>query len=199
MSQFMRVARAATVVVVAALLGLLVWDAVGTRGGGALVKAVSRERRPVAPAFNLPVIWHASATWPRELAEVAAADRVSLADLRGRTVVINFWASWCGPCKAEAGLLAESAQRHAGSVVFLGIDVQDLRGPAREFLVHYKAEYVAAADPGNRTFTAYGLTGVPETYIVNARGRLVAHEAGQISRATLEQGIRKARPAPAKT
>ena len=199
MAQLMRLARAATVVVVAALLGLLLWDAVGTHGGGALVQAVSRERRPVAPGFNLPVIWHASATWPRDLVDVATADRVTLADLRGRTVVLNFWASWCEPCKAEAALLADSAQRHAGSVVFLGIDVQDLRGPARRFLTHYKVEYVAAADPGNRTFTAYGLTGVPETYIVNARGRLVAHEAGQISRATLEHGIRKARLAPAKT
>jgi cytochrome c biogenesis protein CcmG, thiol:disulfide interchange protein DsbE len=199
MAQIMRVARVATVVAVAALLGLLIWDAVGTRGGGALVKAVSRERRPPAAAFNLPVIWHASGTWPDELAYVAAADRISLAALRGRTVVINFWASWCHPCKAEAGLLADSAQRHSGSVVFLGIDVQDLRGPARRFLAHYKVEYVAAADPGNRTFTAYGLTGLPETYIVNAHGRLVAHEAGQISRATLEQGIRKARLAPVKT
>jgi cytochrome c biogenesis protein CcmG, thiol:disulfide interchange protein DsbE len=187
-----RLLQAATVAVVLALLAVLVWHLVSRRGGSALVAEVARKQTPVAPPFALPVIWHESEAWPTDLATVAAGDRVSLTDLRGRTVVLNFWASWCPPCKRETPLLVQSAYEHAGHVVFVGVNVQDLRGPARKFLSHYAVPYVSVADRGTRTFTAYGLTGLPETYVVDRRGRVVVHETGELSRKSLEGAIQDA-------
>jgi cytochrome c biogenesis protein CcmG/thiol:disulfide interchange protein DsbE len=107
-------------------------------------------------------------------------------------VVVNFWASWCIPCKEEAALLAASARAHRGRVVFLGIDVQDFKSDARGFLKRFDTPYVSVRDGSGSTYTDYGLTGVPETYWIDARGRIVAHYAGQIDRAQLEDGIRRA-------
>jgi cytochrome c biogenesis protein CcmG/thiol:disulfide interchange protein DsbE len=187
-----RVLQVGAVAAVLALLGVLVWHAVTRRGGGALVAAVEHKRMPVAPPFDLPVISHESEAWPKDLGRVAAADHISLVDLRGRTLVVNFWASWCLPCKRETPLLAQSAYRHAGRVVVLGINVQDLRRPAQRFLAHYAVPYVSAADPGLRTFTAYGLSGLPETYVIDRRGRVVAHETGEVSGTALERAIQDA-------
>jgi len=190
--QLSRMLRAGAVAAVLALLALLIWHAATRRGGGALVEAVQHQRLPVAPPFDLPVIWHEYDSWPRDLTAVAESDHLTLAKLRGRTVVVNFWASWCAPCKRETPMLVRSAWQHAGQVVFLGLNVQDLRGPARKFLSHYAVPYVSAADRGTRTFTAYGLTGLPETYVIDRRGRVVAHETGELSRATLEPAIQTA-------
>ena len=192
MVQARRLLQAATVGVVLTLLTVLVWHLAARRGGSALVGEVARKQMPVAPPFALPVIWHESEAWPGSLADVAARDQVALADLRGRTVVVNFWASWCPPCKRETPLLVQSAYRHAGQVVFLGIDVQVLRGPARKFLGHYAVPYVSVVDRGTRTFTAYGLSGLPETYVLDRRGRVVVHETGELTRKTLEQAIQDA-------
>lgn len=192
MVQLRRVLRVSAVAAVVALLGVLVWHLATRRGGGALVAAVQKKKSPVAPSFDLPVIWHDDESWPRVLAQAAKSDHVALAALRGRTIVLNFWASWCAPCKRETPLLVQSAWHHAGQVVFLGINVEDARGPARRFLSHYAVPYVSAVDPGTRTFTAYGLSGLPETYVIDRRGRVVVHETGELSQAGLESAIENA-------
>jgi cytochrome c biogenesis protein CcmG/thiol:disulfide interchange protein DsbE len=115
--------------------------------------------------------------------------RVSLAELRGHPVVLNFWASWCVPCKAEAPRLAAAAKAHAGDVLFLGIDVQDFKSDARRFLTKYEANYVSVRDGGDSTYSAYGLTGLPETYYLDRPGRILAHSVGEVSKTELEQGI----------
>ncbi len=115
-----------------------------------------------------------------------------LSSLRGRVVVLNFWASWCVPCKHEAPLLRASARGHKGRVVFLGIDINDFKSDARKFLRKYKTSYVSAREGGSSTHERYGLTGVPETYYVNGSGRIVAHSPGEVSRGELEQGIAQA-------
>ncbi len=106
---------------------------------------------------------------------------------------MNFWASWCGPCREEAPLLNAAARRHAGEIVFLGIDVQDLRDDALAFSREFQTPYVSLRDEDNDTYEGYGLTGVPETYYVDADGRIVAHSPGVISRDSLEAGIAAAR------
>ena len=175
---------------VAGLLALLAWRLVDEGSGGALVSAVAAEKRPAAPRFDLPLLWDHGKTWPKSAQDALADGRLSLAELRGHPVVLNFWASWCVPCKAEAPRLAEAAQAYFGRVLFLGIDVQDFKSDARRFLTKYEANYVSVRDGGDSTYSTYGLTGLPETYYVDPRSRILAHSVGEVSKTELEQGIR---------
>lgn len=191
-SRSLRVIRLTSVGVVVALLVLLGWRLISSSRGQGLVSAISAGKAPAAPQFHLAVIWPHTETWPAALRAAAASGRISPRALLGHPAVINFWASWCVPCKQEAPVLAASARAHAGQVAFLGIDVQDFRSDARRFLTKYKANYVSVRDGDGSTYSAYGLTGVPETYYLDARGRIVAHAPGQVSRRDLETGIQAA-------
>ena len=174
---------------VAALLGLLVWKVAHDSSGAGLVAAVKRGDRPLAPAFDLPVIWEKPQYWPERARPALADGRVTLEELRGTPIVLNFWASWCIPCKEEAPYLAAAAKAHRKDVAFLGLDVQDFVRDARGFLDRLAVPYPSVRDSGARTYTAYGLTGVPETYYIDARGRIVAHAVGAVSRDELERDI----------
>ena len=178
-----------TLGLVAGLLGLLVWRVITHGQGARLVSEIKAQKEPAAPSFDLKVIWPHDETWPRVLQPVTGDGRVSLAELRGYPVVLNFWASWCIPCKAEAPRLAEAARLHSGRVALLGIDVQDFSSDARRFLGRYRANYVSVRDGSSSTGDRYGLTGVPETYYLDRRGRIVAHSIGEVSTSELEQGI----------
>jgi cytochrome c biogenesis protein CcmG, thiol:disulfide interchange protein DsbE len=114
------------------------------------------------------------------------------AELRGYPVVINFWASWCAPCRDEAPRFHSSARAHAGRVLFLGIDVNDFSSDARHFLRRYKINYVSVRDRPGSMPSRYGLTGLPETFYLSSEGRIVAHSPGEVSRAELERGISQA-------
>ena len=188
----LRLLQVGALVFVAGLLALLIWRVATEGRGGRLVKEIKVDKKPPAPKFNLPVLWPHRETWPTSLAPALADNRISPNELKGHPVVLNFFASWCIPCRHEARLPAASAREHAGRVVFLGIDVQDLTSDARGFLKRYHVNYIAVHDGGGSTYDGYGLTGVPETYWLDARGRIVGHYPGQISRRLLEQGIRQA-------
>jgi cytochrome c biogenesis protein CcmG/thiol:disulfide interchange protein DsbE len=182
------VAQVASTGLVVALLALLVWKVVND-GGTDLVADVRAGAKPSAPAFDLPVIWDESGTWPVAYRHRLNTGRLSHDELRGRAVVINFWASWCGPCKEEAPELAASARAHAGKVLFLGIDVQDFTEDAQRFLRETKAPYPSVKDTDGDTYRAFGLTGVPETYYLDQAGRVAEHSLGQISRRELEEKL----------
>ena len=191
-SAWLRLLRLAVLSVVVGLLSLLVWATLSAGRGSSLVSRIAAGEAPSAPAFSLEVLWLRAETWPAAARRRLADGRLDLDELRGRPVVINFWASWCIPCRDEAPILNASARAHAGDVVFLGINVQDLRGDALAFSREFDTPYVSVRDRGNRTYEDYGLTGVPETYYLDARGRIVAHALGAISRTSLEQGIAQA-------
>jgi len=174
------------------LLALLVWRFFAAHRGAELVNAIRAGRRPLAPAFTLPVIWRDSPTWPPPLQSLLQQRTLALRQLRGRPVVLNFWASWCIPCKKEAPVLAAAAHAHAGEVAFLGIDVQDLTSDAHAFLRAHGVRYASLRDNSGTTYDGYGLTGVPETYWIDARGRIVAHFAGPVTSAQLDDGIHQA-------
>jgi cytochrome c biogenesis protein CcmG, thiol:disulfide interchange protein DsbE len=178
--------------VVASLLALLVRQTIVRGAGRELVSAVKKGKAPQAPGFELEIIWPQARTWPPELRRALGDGRLALAELHDYPVVINFWASWCVPCKAEAPRLVASANEHSGRVVFLGVDVQDFESDARRFLARYGMNYVAVHDDADSIYSAYGLTGLPETYYLDARGRIVAHSVGEISREELEANIVKA-------
>lgn len=182
-----------TSVVVAGLLGLLAWSTLAAGEGRSLVARIAAEEKPPAPAFELDVLWPRSETWPQALDGALADGRISVEELNGYPIVLNFWASWCIPCRDEAPILDASAEAHRDEVVFLGIDVQDLEGDALAFLREFDVRYVSARDRADETYRAYGLTGVPETYYLDAAGRIVAHTAGPVSRQSLEAGIASAK------
>jgi len=157
--------QAIALAVVAGMLGLLVW------------KLTHQSHPPKiggpAPSFSLK--------------RLDGGGTVALASLRGKPVVLNFWASWCPPCKSEAAAL-EAAYRHyrTQGVVFLGIDYHDVSGDARTFLSHHGVTYTTLQDGSGKVGDRYGLTGVPETYFVDRQGRLVGfHIEGSITESKL--------------
>lgn len=182
-------AQAVAAVLVAGLLALLIWRVVAGSPGAGFVSAIRRGDKPAAPPFDLPVIWDRAGLWPPAIRGALDDGRVSLAELRGFPVVLNFWASWCIPCKDEAPHFDASARAHRGKVAFLGVDIQDLVPDARHFLDTLDVSYVSVRDGTSKTPNAYGLTGVPETYFIDARGRVVAHAVGAVSRRELEMSI----------
>jgi cytochrome c biogenesis protein CcmG, thiol:disulfide interchange protein DsbE len=129
-----------------------------------------------------------------KLAAAGADGSLSTAEIRGSPFVLNFWASWCAPCAQEARLLQEGWKRWGPSgVLFVGLDMQDLRGDARAFLRRRGVDYPTIRDPGKKVARKYGGTGIPETYFVSARGRVVVHCIGVVSERQLETGVAAAR------
>ncbi|HLZ27929.1 MAG TPA: TlpA disulfide reductase family protein [Chloroflexota bacterium] len=104
----------------------------------------------------------------------------------GKPVVVNFWASWCGPCADEAPLLQDAARRNADSFTFVGIDVQDLDADAATFLKKYGVTYPNGSGNAGPISIQYGMRGVPETYFIAPDGRLV-RKWNTLTTADLEQ------------
>lgn len=177
---------------VAGLLALLVWRVIDAGRGAHLVSDIRAGKNPPAPQFTLPVLWGHVETWPKDARRALVDRQLSLSELRGHAVVINFWASWCVPCAKEAPRFRVSARAHEGRVVFLGIDINDFKSDARHFLSKYNVNYVSVRDGSGSTLGRYGLTGVPETYYLDARERVVAHTPGEATREELERGIAQA-------
>ncbi len=97
----------------------------------------------------------------------------SLADYRGRWVLVNFWASWCPPCRAETPALEEFQQRHGGPrFTVLGIDTQDLSDDAQAFAEKYGLSYPQLRDGKGDAADEYGTTGVPETFLIDPAGKV---------------------------
>jgi cytochrome c biogenesis protein CcmG, thiol:disulfide interchange protein DsbE len=188
----MRVLQALALTLVCLLLALLGWRLLGEDRSRTLIADIRDGKKPAAPAFDLPVIWDEIGTWPPPLRQAAADGRISPDELRGHPVVLNVWASWCVPCREEAPILAASARTHAGAVAFLGIDVQDFVSDARRFLTRFKVNYVSVRDGSSDIYDNYGLRGIPETYYLDAHGRILAHTLGAVTPETLEAGIAQA-------
>ena len=182
-------------VLLAGFVAVLAWSVLAKADRGGLNTRIQNGERPPAPSFDLPVIWPRAAPWPEGLAGAAADHRLTLAELRGRPVVLNFWASWCVPCQDEAPILADAARRHP-EVRVVGVDVQDLTDGAIAFLRRFHTPYGSVHDADSGIYDDYGLTGVPETFYLDAAGRLVAHDPGQVEPADLERGIAATRSSP---
>lgn len=153
--------------------------------------------RPTAPEpFDLTVL-EPGMLGPRlegALGSRLGDRRLALAELRGSPAVVNYWASWCAPCREEAPRL-ESAWKLARrqGVLFLGLNMQDITGDARAFLREFGVSYPTIRDPTDATARSWGATGIPETYFLSSRGEVVGHVIGVVSDDQLTAGVSAAR------
>jgi cytochrome c biogenesis protein CcmG/thiol:disulfide interchange protein DsbE len=144
---------------VLALLLVIGYAALRRQQPQSITAALARGERPPAPQFTLPRF---------------DGGTLGLSALRGRYVVMNFWASWCIPCKDEAPLLERVWREYRSrGVVVLGVNIQDLEPEARRFIAETRATYPQVRDRDGTVARAYGTTGVPETFFIDRQGRIV--------------------------
>ena len=115
---------------------------------------------------------------------------VRLADLRGQPVIVNFWASWCGPCVEEFPMLREAAAAHAKDrLVVIGVVHEDRSEAARDFMARFDATWPAVMDPGGSVASSYGIHGLPETFFIGTDGVIRGRQIGGLTSATLDEKL----------
>jgi cytochrome c biogenesis protein CcmG/thiol:disulfide interchange protein DsbE len=118
------------------------------------------------------------------------AGDLRLAELRGRVVVVNFWASWCIPCREEAAALEAVWRRHErNGLVMVGVNIQDSRPAAGEFLRQTRPTYPNVVDATGKTSIAYGIYGVPETFVLDRDGTIRARIVGAVDAGRLAAAV----------
>jgi cytochrome c biogenesis protein CcmG/thiol:disulfide interchange protein DsbE len=120
----------------------------------------------------------------------AAGFRQLLQQLRGTPVVVNYWAAWCPPCKAETPLLVQAHRRLGHDVQFVGVDLQDFRAGARTFMNGEDVTYPSVFDPANSIGLSFNLFSPPMTQFYGADGLLVATVRGQLSPDALQANLK---------
>jgi cytochrome c biogenesis protein CcmG/thiol:disulfide interchange protein DsbE len=139
-----------------------------------------------------PIVGHAAPNFTITLWNGQTGQKLHLADLKGRPVVLNFWASWCDPCVAEAPILQTAAQHYAAQgIVFVGIAYEDIQANAVRFLQQYGITYPVGPDTSGAISIAYGVPSVPETVFINRNGMVVDKFDGALTQNFLDQRVAK--------
>jgi cytochrome c biogenesis protein CcmG/thiol:disulfide interchange protein DsbE len=173
------------------LLALLVYGLTASSPDDSIDSRLAERRAAEAPALEPPVLQQGSlGPLTDELRPALADDRLALDELRGIPVVLNFWASWCPPCRAEAPLL-ERAWRslRAQGVLMLGLNMQDLTGDAGDFMREFRVSYPNVRDRSDDVAVDWGVAALPETFFIDGRGRVVGHVIGAVSDSQLRAGV----------
>ena len=160
-----------------ALVALLAYGLLGAGEDTTFDEAVRRGDRPSAPAFALPVLGTGSTR--------------SLSDLRGEVVVLNFWASWCDPCREEARVLERAHRRlqarDAGTV--LGVTFRDASPASARFVREQRLTYPSVRDVDGELAEDFGTTRLPETFVIDREGRVAAVARGQLDEAAIDRAL----------
>lgn len=164
------------------LFALLVWKLVSNEGGD-LAQAAANGERPEAPDFSLE--------------RLDEDGELALSSLRGKAIVVNFWASWCIPCKEEAPVLEALWQQHRPrGLVVVGVDAKDFRSDARDFMRRYDLTFPVVYDGPGNGLDDWGVTGFPETFVIDRDGRVVEAFVGAVNsdedRARLRDAVGRA-------
>ncbi len=172
-----------TVVVLAGMLvGLIVYGVANTGDDTSLDSAVQRGERPLAPGSDvtLPVL--------------DGTTKTSLAEFRGQVVVLNFWASWCDPCREEAPILERAQQRlkRTGKGTVLGVTYKDFAEESLKFERDNNITYPSLRDDELDLAPKYGTNKLPETFVIDRVGRVVAISRGQLKEPFLTNAIDRA-------
>jgi cytochrome c biogenesis protein CcmG, thiol:disulfide interchange protein DsbE len=131
---------------------------------------------PVAPGFTLNSL-------------TAPGQHITLSQYRGKPLIVNFWASWCEPCQQETPELARWYSQHHGHVIIVGLDENDTASSALQFAKAKGVSYPIGVDPQLAAANAYGVTGLPQTFFLNAQHRIVDHVLGAVTQADLDKGL----------
>lgn len=168
----------AVVVAAVALLALLTFGVVGKDPGSSIDAQVAKGKYPQAPdsSLALPVL--------------GSSRRMSLADLRGQVVVLNVFASWCDPCRAEAPILS-SAERtlRAHHATVVGVTYLDNSSASEQFVHQEHITYPVLRDVSGSFVRSFGTTGVPETFVINRTGRIQALRRYQLTQSWIKQTL----------
>jgi cytochrome c biogenesis protein CcmG, thiol:disulfide interchange protein DsbE len=157
-----------------ALVGLLVYGLVSKGSSGVTVG-------DPAPSAALP--------------RLEGGGSSSLVEYKGRWVLVNFWASWCIPCKQEAPALEAFQRSHGGpKFTVLGIDTRDLSGDGRSFVRRYGLGYPQLRDGDGAAAHEYGTTGVPESYLIDPAGKVRLHAVGPVDEEYLRDSVQPLLP-----
>jgi cytochrome c biogenesis protein CcmG, thiol:disulfide interchange protein DsbE len=160
--------------VAGSLTGIALASGSGTGSGSAATAAAHAD--PAAPAFTLPALGH-------------SGQHVSLNDYAGQPLIVNFFASWCVPCKQETPLLARFYRDEHGKVALVGLDENDVASSALSFTRGNDVTYPVGFDPQVAVASAYGVAALPQTFFLNARHRIVDRIFGAVTLADLSHGI----------
>jgi cytochrome c biogenesis protein CcmG/thiol:disulfide interchange protein DsbE len=163
-----------------ALIGLLAYGLSSREDDRSLDNAVARNERPIAPSAALPVLGKPA--------------KQALADMRGKVIVLNFWASWCPPCETEAPALVELQRRleRDGTGTVLGVTRDDSTPDSLKKVGEWKINYPSLRDVDNVLAKKYGSKNVPETFVIDRQGRVAALSRGEIDREFLDRAVRTA-------
>jgi len=171
--------RASWAVILAAalLVGLLAYGVASRRADTSIDDAIAAGERVDAPTARLPVLGRGGTG--------------SLADYRGKVVVLNFWASWCKPCTEELPLLEKTHRAISGrDALVLGANYQDVSDSALGFVRRFRLTYPSLRDKDGEFADRYGSRAFPETFVVDRRGRIAAQRRGPVDQAWLDRTLK---------
>ncbi|HYM56498.1 MAG TPA: TlpA disulfide reductase family protein [Solirubrobacteraceae bacterium] len=172
----MRFGSWAVIATLAALVGLLAYGVASKRTDTSIDQAVAAGKRIDAPLAVLPVL--------------GAGRRGSVADYRGKVVVLNFWASWCKPCIEELPLLERTQRTIApGNATVLGINYKDVSGDALGFVRRFRLSYPSLRDRDGLYAEKFGSRAFPETFVIDRRGRIAASRRGPVDQRWLDRTL----------
>ena len=166
----------AVICVLGALIALLAYGLAQNEPDRGVDEALARGEREPAPSLELP--------------KLGGGGSASLADYRGQVVVLNFWASWCKPCKDESPLLERwhRRMRDRGGTV-LGVDMLDVTGSAQEFIDEYDLTYPMLKDKDGEGLERFGVVQYPETFVIDRQGRIATVQRGPVDDDFMQRSV----------